>query len=497
MDSLYRLVKSLSKSEKRYFSLFRSQDVVKGKKNYSALYEALEKEKDYDEQTFREKYKDEGFCKNFSYEKNYLRKQILRAMRSYHEERDIGGRINDLLRDAHLLENKGIYDLCFKQLRKARKLATKYERFTQLLEILDWERRLLKQDILVSQEEKLRGLIAEKEEILEILRNRYQVLDLHDRLFLLNRRSAEYSQEEIVELMSPLAKDLSDINPESVHAAIDLNYSFWLFYLPQKNYPKAVDALLKVKQLWEEHPHLIREHPISYKICLSNLLTTFFYAEQYEEVEPIIQLLKDQPADSFNDAAETFQNIYFFELLLRLNTGDLSDRKVLTSEIRSGLDRYWPKVNKARELSMSINLALIHLLAGKPREGLEWVRRILDSERSEHRRDIQAFARIMMLILHWELNNPDVVELQLRNFENHLKKLGEMTQFEKIVFRAFRMEVKAAGTADQGTGWEKAISQLEKEKLPRTGSFEVTFWIRAQLENRIVGEKWRELFNQV
>jgi hypothetical protein len=81
-DITFQLVHSLSRNEKRYFKLFSG--LVKGQKNYLEIFEIMEKQQFYDEEALKKKLAKKPYAKQLTYEKHYLRKMILKALRSYH-----------------------------------------------------------------------------------------------------------------------------------------------------------------------------------------------------------------------------------------------------------------------------------------------------------------------------------------------------------------------------------------------------------------------------
>ena len=72
---LFRLIRSLSKSEKRFFKLMSS--LQSGEKNYIKLFDAIEKQAEYDEEAIKVQFKTETFIKHLPSEKNHLYKLIL------------------------------------------------------------------------------------------------------------------------------------------------------------------------------------------------------------------------------------------------------------------------------------------------------------------------------------------------------------------------------------------------------------------------------------
>ena len=60
---LFDLVKSLTKSEKRFFKLTSS--LQSGEKNYLKIFDHIEKQKNYDEEELKHEFRNETFVKHF------------------------------------------------------------------------------------------------------------------------------------------------------------------------------------------------------------------------------------------------------------------------------------------------------------------------------------------------------------------------------------------------------------------------------------------------
>ena len=72
---LFNLIQSLSKSEKRFFKL--SSSLQDGEKNYLKLFDAIEKQKSYDEKEIKLLFKAEKFIQHLPSEKNHLYKLMV------------------------------------------------------------------------------------------------------------------------------------------------------------------------------------------------------------------------------------------------------------------------------------------------------------------------------------------------------------------------------------------------------------------------------------
>ena len=71
-DELHLLIKNLSMSEKRYFKIFSSRHVIAGENNYIRLFDAIEKQEEYNEPKIKTTFGKEKFITHLPSEKHYL-----------------------------------------------------------------------------------------------------------------------------------------------------------------------------------------------------------------------------------------------------------------------------------------------------------------------------------------------------------------------------------------------------------------------------------------
>ena len=116
---LFHLVKSLSKSEKRFFKLTSS--LQSGDKNYLKIFDVIDKQDDYDEESIKDMFKGEVFIKHFPSEKNHLYKLILKSLRSYHSDNSISSVLKQEIKNIEILYQKALYKECNKFLNRAKK----------------------------------------------------------------------------------------------------------------------------------------------------------------------------------------------------------------------------------------------------------------------------------------------------------------------------------------------------------------------------------------
>ena len=139
-EELFFLIKSLSPSEKRYFTMFANR-IAKGS-NYVRLFEVIEAQDIYDEKAIKSTFKGEKFIRQLHVTKSYLRTMILKSLRNYHDELSKDAEVKDLLRNVEILFNKELYVHAQTELDRAYSLAMKFELNMNLVEILNWQQKM-------------------------------------------------------------------------------------------------------------------------------------------------------------------------------------------------------------------------------------------------------------------------------------------------------------------------------------------------------------------
>src|ERR1700749_2646507 len=142
-DSLFQLIKSLNKSEKRYFNLYASRHTIGEKNNYIVLFEAIDNQQEYNEEAIVKQFKKEAFINKFSITKSRLYDVVLDSLTAFHSDRSIDAKLKRELHCAEILYKKTLYEQCAKILSSSKKIATRYERHSSLLEISLWEKKLI------------------------------------------------------------------------------------------------------------------------------------------------------------------------------------------------------------------------------------------------------------------------------------------------------------------------------------------------------------------
>ena len=141
-SDLYDLIKSMTANEKGYFKKYISS-FEKGKGNSVRLFDILDKLTVYDEKVVIRKLSDSKMTNKLSTYKRNLRSLILKSLRSYWSNNNVDLEITNMLQNAQILYEKGLYNQTSKVLKSAFEMCAKYERFEYLTEVMRREEQLI------------------------------------------------------------------------------------------------------------------------------------------------------------------------------------------------------------------------------------------------------------------------------------------------------------------------------------------------------------------
>lgn len=169
-DQLFNLIQTLSKGEKRFFKLYASRLSNSGDKKFIVLFDAIEKQKVYDEDKILEKHKQLNPVQ-FSNLKSHLYYQLLKSTKLCNSSNLENIKITELLDYARILYNKCLYKECVKMIDKAKAMAMENDRSVLLLEILELEKLVIPKTLESGNEQRVNVLIDTTNHVAASIKN--------------------------------------------------------------------------------------------------------------------------------------------------------------------------------------------------------------------------------------------------------------------------------------------------------------------------------------
>lgn len=497
-DELFRLIRTLTPSEKRYFKTNAKRENATS--NYLQLFEAIDAQKEYDEEKLKKKHAKKKFVKYLSAEKNYLHEQIMKQMRAFHVDRTIDNKINDLLQDEAFYRAKGLNDLRKKAIDKARGLAEEYERFKLLSEILrrqesfviEFEKKHLTEPVI--------NLINEQKQLAIIEETELELQTRNRELFLMLRTEPDMKSSANRSRAETLALEIEKFRPR-----IDGSFVLTtLFNRANSNYHHLIgnpDQCFKYTieeyECYQRFSHLKDEDRIYYKLCLANLMSRSFATGKYDWFEKALDEMKSLPTPSFNAAGEVFQNVYFQEHYYYMNTGRFHEAEALVPTIVKGFDTYANKINQARKIAFQFNIMAMYFLMHRFKESLTWLNELLinNSEIKQHQR----FVTVLMLpLIHFELGHVDLVETYTRSAYRFIQKKNRLHEFERLMIKYLKempLDVDVTAFKEKLALFKFELDELHVNESVSNipGMEEIRLWASSHLDGIRMDDQLKEM----
>jgi hypothetical protein len=408
-DDLYRLIKAMSKSEKRYFSIDANKSGKEGAK-YLKLFRAINDMEEWDDVKLKKKFKT-----NLSSDKKYLYESILRSMRDYRSAKSKAAQVKERLMDSEYLYERGLYEQSQGRLAEAKALATELEDQFMLLKIGIDEKQFFVDTKRKVDADDFKKLDAVRSEILNKTSSEIKYLDLYVKLYIRTVKEFELKdeesknqlkQEESIELLLP---ENMPISPRAQRRFFLCNA---MYYRLLGETDKVYKYYSEVVNWWDKHLALKIEEFHRYVVDVSNLVNSCYQSGKYldEAQNYVKKLQKEKEGASYNGQKIVFLKVSISNLLYHLNQSDFAAAEGVLPEIIDGMNRFG--LNKS--VVLVANIVTVYFLVGDYEKCITWCDYIVNNIKMGRRKDVHRIVRIYKLICLYELEKLDELESYLR-----------------------------------------------------------------------------------
>lgn len=416
-EDLFQLIKAMSRSEKRYFTLDAKKSGKEGAR-YLELFQAINAMEHYDEAKLKKK-----FPRNLSSDKGYLYEAILRSMRDYRSATSKSARIKERLLDSVYLYERGLYEQSLDRLAEARALARELEDQFALLEINKEEQLYLYDLRSRAHLKRIEELNVEKEATLQAVYEELELLDLYFGLSLEVLRSFELKDEAAkAALRRRIDRLLAERRPQTPRAERRLLLCLAMYHKLLGENERVLEYFERAVEWWERHPAIREEEFHRYVIDVSNYINTCFQSNRrLDSVEKWIRRLHEQQErGSYHSQRIVFLKVSISNLLHLLNQGAFEEAYRLLPEITSRMKRF----GLERSVPLLGNIITVCFLVGDYEQCIQWVDYLMKNAKPGSREDIKPLMLLYKLIALFELNRWDELEPAFRTVSRYFRKVG-------------------------------------------------------------------------
>lgn len=485
-DHLFHLVHSLSKSEKRYFTLDAKKS-GKTDSRYLKLFQAINKQESYDEAALKR-----VFGPRLTDDKARLYEAVLDALREYQSKKSYKIRIKELLTDAKILFERKLIKQAENRLTEAKALALELHDHLAILEINLAQRHYAKTYQTKDNVEKTHFLIHEKNEQLALLEQQLLLNDNYDLLCLEVLKSHQKLDQTQVQRIT---NDISQALNFSYKKASNSFHSLRRYHQIKALYSRLIgdtknslDEPEKIMNIWAKHPTIIQEDFLTYAGDAFNFITALSRdKDRKDDVIELLNKLKKQQAPNAQSENLIFERSAIFELFYLLN----SPKKLIDPTIHSieyGLKKH--QISPTAEFSILINAAILMFLNDRFDECLLWLDRIWTLRRKykEIRKDTHDYSRILKLMCIYKIGSYDDIENEIRSSSRYFKqrKDSSLSAFAKAFHSCLQNLQAAFGRKEEYTILNDFKNRIKNKQISVHSGLDAisTFWIDSELNDK-------------
>ncbi|MFT6246105.1 MAG: hypothetical protein ACJA0U_002641 [Salibacteraceae bacterium] len=490
---LFKLVKSLTKSEKRFFKL--SSSLQSGEKNYLKIFDYIERQSSYDENALKEEFENQTFIKHLPSEKNHLYKLILKSLRSYYSEQSISSSLKQEIKNVEILYNKALYKECEKFVGRAKQMAKRYEKFYYWFELIGWEKKLLESAYESGEfSTDLDKLVEEEEMVIAKLRNLAEYTVIYSKINLIFRSGGftrNETERRVVEDIADYHLIKGKNTALSTKAASICYYIKGLCAATNRNYRDSFQFFNRTQEILDNNPYIKLDTGQRYVNTLFHLLRCHIDNKDFSEAQELILTIRSlhgkKGFNSVDISVRIFSNTYNQELVLLHAMGEFDKSVELIAEIEKQQALFEGKISKEMEVLLTYNKAYSYFGTGDYKKALQYINEVLNDNEQNLRQDIYSFSRLFNIVIHYELENYDFLEYVVKSTNRYLSKQERDYQVENVCIKSIRKLAKTAETVNRIEIFEKMeseISELLTDHNERVvlEYFDISSWLRSKIK---------------
>ncbi len=506
-DALHQLVHSLELNEKRYFKLHAS--FQKKNSNLAQLFDYLCGVEEYDEDLIHKEFKGEKFLDQLAVTKNHLYEIILKSMRSYHLKRSIDFRLQGLMQDVHFLYEKGLASQSETILRRLRKAAMKHDSFTILLQVLEWETKLIAEGFFVGKDEAdLDALADEYYEVLGLLQNEREYIDLQFKVFNnyykigVERGNQEYkTNDQIINQFAMRDPDRaltfrSKCCFLNIHAQYNKINGRWD---EAYHYRKELLDLVSERFGASFEPEAVKR----YFVAINNIVPICMKLGKFNEVAALLDELDtiEERSLATHYSIELGQRIRMQGLIGRLALYTRLGMKEEGLKLKDYVVANMPYIEgyprKYVVLHLYFNLAYFLFTIKEYSSAIQYINLILNDNDVRSIEDLHASTRLLTMMLQLELGRNEVLEYLARSTKRYLIKLEGLYPFESIMVAFMRRFSNTRQRFDPIPSFQALRNELvgvgyEPGDRNALSTLDLIAWVDSKLQSKPLSEILKE-----
>lgn len=498
-DHLFKLIKSLTKAEKRNFKLYVKRIGDNENVKFLKLFNIIDKISDYDEEIVLKKAPEIKPSQLPNLKAN-LTKNLLVSLRLMAQQTDVDIMLRQQLDYAKIMYNKALYRQSLITLGKAKQLAKKYERELLYFEMIEFEKFIEAQYITRSLDTKADELTEESHKLNTRLTLSGALSNLSIKLygFYLKNGYAR-NPEDQMNITGYFHENMPAFHFDDLGfiEKLYLYKSHVWYYLIIQDFLMVYRYALKWVELFKETPDSITAQPDLYVKGLSTMLDGLYLTGNYARFNNVLEELKafkESPNIALTKNVDLLLSHHYFTHTINKHfmEGTFSEGVIIIPEIVEFLETNDIYIDNHNILVFYYKIACMYFGSGDHKNTVKFLNLVINYKDIELRSDIQCFARMLNLITHFEMKNYDLIEYLVKNTYRFLSKMKDLQGVQKEVL-FFLRKLPSTPPEKLNEAFEVLLvelKQIQKDPFEKRPSLylDIISWLESKISGVTVQE---------
>lgn len=451
---LWRLINSLSKSEKRNFKIYATRAGNNKERKFIKLFDVLESmDTPEDKQVLRRMKLSSGQLSNL---KRHLYQELLTSLRLIHIKKEIDIEIREQIDFVRILYGKGHYLDALRTLERAKSKAIEHNQDLLQLEIIEFQKLIEARHITLSRQihNKMDLLLNESAEKSYSFLNTSELFNLniqiHGRYIESGHsRNAEEANENERFWRSIQTRRVDRETVSSTfHQKINrFQAAMWYNYI-QLKLDDALEAAINAVALFQLSQQMIFKDPALYLRCLYYVTAIGYLSRSTSLVERYTKRLATFMNDDnilLNANARRIGKTYLFlaQHNLLLLQGNYPEAYALSKTIAAEYHNGDFRPNNHRWGLLLYKQAAACFMVEAYDEGLDYLNEIINMKTGLLREDLLINSRLLHAVCNYELGNYSLVDYHLTSLSRLLRRSSKTAEVHRITVTGLRKLIKA------------------------------------------------------
>lgn len=502
VDSVISLLYSLSKSEKKQFSLLVVKD--KEERDYLVIYDIITKSKLPNGNEVKIEFYKRRPNGSFEVSIQYLYDKLTDTLLTLRKKKDIYYDLLNNICKARMLYDRSLFEECFETLSDTIEQAQYYENNEILTIALKLELEyLLRLNFPNMTEQELYHKHFMQNEALKKIRKITEQSSLHNLL--------KYRLVHIGSIRTTKQKqDMNDLMVNELYIAassesegnFELTRNHKLFQanylMGAGDYRTALNSYKELNRLFELNQQFWASPPIYYLSVLEGVLSSLRSVGDYDEIPYFLDKLKRLISNTSQEFKVNATCLLFqYELFPYLDKGDFSSCTLLIDKYQESLYEKDSWLTPIRKSELLLYTTLIHIGNQNYKAAKKHISNAIVDHNIKYL-PLMRTVRLVRLIAYYELQEFELVQYESHSISRSLSSPKENTfQTERIILWFLNKRDLPILRKDREAFWEKIspeINELYDNKYENQllRLFDFTAWI----ESKIRKEKLSEVLNR-